>query len=175
MFARLTISSISRTSTSGGKGCGLAVAIDAPAPALWLPAAALGVGMMHLSIIVCIYCHHRQTGLLRYPTFGPSPAWCCRLLRPLLTSAAPSRRLATPVAHPLPGAGRQTSQGQSRDLRAIYLSHLRPHPPGDIGLWEIWLPRPDADASYALAVRQAGTLLTASFRPRLATTPLLFG
>jgi hypothetical protein len=34
-----------------------------------------------------------------YSTFGPSPAWCCRLLRPLLTSAAPSRRLAMPVAH----------------------------------------------------------------------------
>jgi hypothetical protein len=98
-----------------------------------------------------------------------------RLLRPLLTSAVPSRCLATPVAHPLPGAGRQTSQGKTRDLRAIYLSHLRPHPPGGIGLWEFWLPRPDADASYALAVRQAGTLLTASFRLRLATTPLLFG
>ena len=31
------------------------------------------------------------------------------------------------------------------------------------------------DASYAVPVRRAGTLLTASFRPRLATTPLLFG
>jgi hypothetical protein len=28
---------------------------------------------------------------------------------------------------------------------------------------------------HALPVRQAGTLLTASFRPRLATKPLLFG
>src|SRR5262245_46690073 len=129
---------------------------------------------MHLSIVVCICCHHRQAGLLRYSTFGPSPAWCCWLLRPLLTSATPSRRLATPVAHPLPGAGRQISQGHSRDLRAMCLSHIRPHPPGDIGLRVFWLPRPDADASYALAVRQVGTLLTASFRPPLATTPLLF-
>lgn len=61
------------------------------------------------------------------------------------------------------------------DLRATYLSHLRPHPPGDFGLLEFGLPRPDADASYALVVRQAGTLLTASFRPRLTTTPFLFG
>ena len=98
-----------------------------------------------------------------------------RLLRPLLTSVVPSRRLATPIAHPLPGAERQSSQGKTRDLRAIHSSHLRPHLPGDIGLRVLWPPRPDADASYALAVRRAGTLLTASFRPRLATTPLLFG
>src|SRR5579862_6522465 len=129
----------------------------------------------HLSVIVCICWHHRQTGLLRYSTFGPSPAWCCRRLQPRLTSVVPSRRLATPVAHPLPGAARQTSQGKTHDLRAIYLSHLRPHLPGDIGLWAFGLPRPGADASYALAVRQTGTLLTASFRPRLATTPLLLG
>lgn len=98
-----------------------------------------------------------------------------RLLRPLLTPADPSRRLSAAVAHPFPGAGRQASQGKTRDLRANYLSHLRPHPPGDIGLRASLLPRPDADASYALPVRQAGTLLAASFRPRLATTPLLFG
>ena len=91
-----------------------------------------------------------------------------RLLRPLLTSAAPSRRLSTPIAHLSPGAGRQTSQGKTRDLRAINPSHLRPHPPGDIGLRVLWPPRPDADASYALPVRQAGTLLTASFRSRVA-------
>jgi hypothetical protein len=81
--------------------------------------------------------------------FSPSPAWWCRLLRLLLSSAAPSRRLTTPVAHPLPGAGRQTSQGKTRDLRAIYPSHIRPHPPGDIGLRVFWPPRPDADASCA--------------------------
>jgi hypothetical protein len=51
-----------------------------------------------------------------------------RLLRLLLTPAAPSRRLSTAVAHLFPGAGRQASQGKTRDLRAIYLSHLRPHP-----------------------------------------------
>jgi len=45
----------------------------------------------------------------------------------------------------------------------------------NIGLWVNGPPCPDATASYALPVRQAGTLLTASFRPRLTTTPLLFG
>src|SRR5688572_5932915 len=127
-----------------------------------------------LSPDFCISPHHRKT-------VSPSGTPCSalhrsvRLLRPLLTPAAPSRRLSAPVAHLFPGAGRQASQGKTRDLRAIYLSHLRPHPPGDIGLRALWPPRPDADASYALAVRQAGTLLTASFRPRLATTPLPFG
>jgi hypothetical protein len=95
-----------------------------------------------------------------------------RLLRPLLTSATPSRRLSTPVAHLSPGAGRQTSQGKTRDLRAINPSHLRPHPPGDIGLRVLWPPRPDTDASYALPVRQAGTLLTASFRSQVAPSTL---
>jgi len=71
------------------------------------------------------------------------------LLRLLLSSAAPSRRLTTPVAHPLPGAGRQTSQGKTRDLHAIYPAHIRPHPPGDLGLRVFWPPRPDADASCA--------------------------
>ena len=47
-------------------------------------------------------------------------------------------------------------------------SHLRSHPLGCIGLRVTGIPRPDANASYALAVRQAGTLLTASFRSRIA-------
>ena len=99
-----------------------------------------------------------------------------RLLWPLLTSAAPSRRLATPVAHPLllrgSGAERQTSQGKTRDLHAMCLLHLRPPLPGCIGLRAFWPPRPGADASYALAVRQAGTLLAASFRFRIAPDTL---
>ena len=79
--------------------------------------------------------------------FGPSSAWCRRLLRRLLSSAAPSRRLAAPVAHPLPGAGRQTSQGKTRDLRSIHLSHVRRHPPDDFGLQVFMPPRPGAVAS----------------------------
>ena len=135
---------------------------------LWrLPAAALGSGTGHLRPVTCVSRHHRKAK----PPSGMSCSALRRLVRllwPLLTSAAPSRRLSTPVAHLSPGAGRQTSQGKTRDLRAINPSHLRPHPPGDIGLRVLWPPRPDADASYALPVRQAGTLLTASFRSQVA-------
>jgi hypothetical protein len=112
----------------------------------------------------------RSDGLLPASMFGPSP---CRWRAATTASAVictPSRRLAAPVAHRSrrSGAEQQTSQGKTRDLRAIYLSHLRPHPPGDIGLRVFAPPRPDADASYALPVRQAGTLLTASFRSQVA-------
>ena len=65
-----------------------------------------------------------------------------RLLRLLLTPAAPSRRLSTPVAHLSPEAGRQASQGKARDLRAIYLSHLRPHPPGEYRASGLLAPLP---------------------------------
>ena len=76
-----------------------------------------------------------------------------RLLRPLLTSLAPSQRFTSLVC---PKAKRGTSQGKSRDLRAICLSHLRPRLPSDIGLWVVWPPRPDAVASMRfLFVRPA--------------------
>ena len=74
--------------------------------------------------------------------FGPSPPGLGKLLWPLLTPAAPSRRLAAPVAHLKPGAGRQASQGKTRDLRPTYPPHIRPDPPGDIGLWVFTPPRP---------------------------------
>jgi hypothetical protein len=84
------------------------------------------------------------------------PARWCRLLRPRLSSAAPARRLAAPVAHPSPGAERQTSQGKTRDLRATYLSHLQPHPPGDIGL-----------RAFPLARMQTPHMRFLYFRPAL--------
>jgi hypothetical protein len=121
-----------------------------------------------LNPIFCVSCRHRKTGPRPASHVRPFTDRFHRLIRPLLTSAVPSRRLATPVAHLSPGAGRQTSQGKTRDLRAMHLSHLRLHPPGDIGLRVSLPPRPDADASYALPVRQAGTLPTASFRSRIA-------
>src|SRR3990172_4086860 len=174
MFSRLTILSISRSSTSGSEGVGLAVVVDAPVPCSRgfrpLPLGrAWRIPAPSSASVITI----ERPASLRRLTFSPSPVG--PLLRPLLTSAVPSRRLAAPVAHLLPGAGRQISQGNARDLRAIHLSHLRPHLPGDIGLRVFWPPRPNADASYALPVRQAGTLLTASFGPHLAVTPLLFG
>jgi hypothetical protein len=105
--------------------------------------------------------------------FGPSPIGSATT-----ASAVVCRPIPAPLSAgstPLPegiGAGRQTSQGKTRDLRAIYLSHLRPHPPECIGLRVCMPPRPDTDASYALPVRQAGTLLTASFRSRIAPDTL---
>jgi hypothetical protein len=108
---------------------------------------------------------------IQHVMFDPSPVGSpgsydlCRLLPP---RAAASRAGSTPVAQSSFGAGRQTSQGKKRDLRAIYPSHLRQHPPGDIGLQALRLTRPSADASYALPDRRAGTLLTASFRSKVA-------
>ena len=72
----------------------------------------------------------------------PFIGWSGRLLWPLLTPAAPSRRLAAPVAHLHAGADRQASQGKTRDLHPTYPPHLRPNPPGDIGLRVLWPPRP---------------------------------
>src|SRR5580704_4492875 len=176
MFSRLTIVAISRISAPGWESSGLAVVVDAPKSCSCGCRPLLSDRAPNFSVRspASPRTIERPASVRRF-MFGPSSAWCCRLLRLLLSSAAPSRRLTAPVAHPLPGAGRQTSQGKTRDLRAIHPSHLRPHPPGDFGLRVFVPPRPDADASYALPVRQAGTLLTASFRPRLATTPLLFG
>ena len=177
MFSRLRIISISRPSASGRVGIGLAVALDAPSILLSrLPAATLGSGAGHLSPAFCVSSRHRKSSLLPALHVQPFIGRSRRLLWPRLTSAAPSRRLAASVAHP-PKQGQNGRPPRVRRVTftAIYLSHLRRHPPDDIGLRVSWPPRPDAVASYALPVRQAGALPTASFRPRLATTPLLFG
>jgi hypothetical protein len=98
--------------------------------------------MAHLSAIACVCCHHRKTDLPPALDVRPFVDPVRRLLRPLLTPAAPSRRLAAPVAHLLPGARRQISQGNARDLRAIYLAHLRPPLPGDIRASGFLAPSP---------------------------------
>ena len=41
-----------------------------------------------------------------------------------------------------------------------------------IGLWILWPPRPGVAASYAVPVRRAGSLPTASFRRRVTPTAL---
>src|SRR5271168_4460544 len=109
----------------------------------------------------------------------PSGVSCSALRRPVLPTRMASADFYCPIPMPLSiGSTRQDSsspRGKTRDLHAIYLAHLRPQLPGDIGLRAPMLPRPVADASYALPVRQAGTLRTASSGPRLAATPLLFG
>jgi len=132
------------------------VVFDAPAscPRGFRPLLSGGTGCL---IPVCGVCyHHRKASLRPALHVRPFAGWCHQLLRPPLTSAAPSRRLTAPVAlrsnsTPCGSAAfkaeRQLSQGKTRDLRAIYPPHLRPHLPGDIGLRAFWLPRPDADAS----------------------------
>ena len=101
------------------------------------------------ALLSCVSARPRKTGVRPALRVWPFIGRCSRLLRPRLTPAAPSRRLAAAVAHPLPGAERQVSQGNARDLHAMCPSHLRPHLPGDIGLWTSRRPRPDACASYA--------------------------
>lgn len=170
MFSRLMIISISRSSASGSEDDGPAVVLDAPnaSPRGFRPLLSAWARDISAPSSASVPTIERSFST------GASCSALHRLVRliwPLLTSDTPSRRLAAPVAHLKPGAGRQTSQGKTRDLRAIYLSHLRPHPPGDIGLRAFLLPRPDADASYALPVRQAGTLLTASFDPASRRCP----
>ena len=82
---------------------------------------------------------------VRHSMFGPSPPGSGKLLWPLLTPAAPSRRLAAPVAHLTTGADRQVSQGKTRDLRPTYPPHIRPDPPGDIGLRVSRAPSPRSE------------------------------
>ena len=91
------------------------------------------------------------------------------LLWPLLTSDGPSRRLSTPVApwqitRP-PRVRRATFLPYARRL------YYRPFRIA-IGLRVSWPSRPGATASYAVPVRRATSLPTASSRFRLATDTL---
>ena len=106
------------------------------------PAAERGKPAWRLNAIQTVMCPtHRGLvlgPLARYllKTVGKAvrpPSTCSALRRsvrrlpwPLLTPAGPSQRLAAPLAHPQAGAGRQASQGKTRDLRPTYPPHLRP-------------------------------------------------
>jgi hypothetical protein len=57
-------------------------------------------------------------------------------------------------------------------LPPIYLSHIHPHLPGDIGLYRYVTARPDVDASDALHVLQAGSLPSPSSRHHLTIDAL---
>ena len=94
------------------------------------------------------------------------------LLRPLLTSAARSRRI-TPPSVPNPG---QYSRSPAIRLTAFNAQppNLQPAPLMDVG-FAIFCPlarcrRPH----HPVFVHRLAPLLNASFRPRLATTPLRF-
>lgn len=93
--------------------------------------------------------------------FRPSPSVPKRLLWPRLTSAVS-------VNGRSPRVRRVTFVPSAR---RIYLRPVRV----TIGLRVCLNPRPRVGALYAVRVPRAGTLPSASFRPQLAATPLLFG
>jgi hypothetical protein len=71
-------------------------------------------------------------------------------------------------------ASRQISQGKTRDFRPIYPPHVRLWCPDDYRASGKQASSPHLNACV-VRVPRAGTLLTASSRPHLAVTPLLFG
>jgi hypothetical protein len=94
------------------------------------------------------------------PAKGQAPSGAPRsaLHRPVIPTTTTSADFCRPVPAPRgagstpaeAGAERQISQGKTRDLRSIHLSHLRRHPPDDIGLQVFWPPRPGVVASMRL-------------------------
>lgn len=72
--------------------------------------------------------------------------FAARFRQATMASADPCRPIPTPrSAGSTPdttGADRQVSQGKTRDLRPTYPPHIRPDPPGDIGLRVSVPPRP---------------------------------
>ena len=104
--------------------------------------------------------------------FGPSP--------PCLAATMASADFYPPIATPHGvGQPRWQTGRPPRVRRLTFAPYTRRiyagSVPDGIGLRVFWPARPPTGASYAIRVPQAGALPTASFRPRLATTPLLFG
>ena len=64
---------------------------------------------------------------------------------------------------------KQTSRGKTRHFHSIYLVHLLRIDPNDYWASDLMASSPIDSQPYALPVRQARVLLTASFRFRLAT------
>src|SRR4030043_1484789 len=69
-------------------------------------------------------------------------------------------------------AGGQISQGKACNLHPIYPPHLLLHLPDDYWALDLFAPSPRCSCLYAVSVRRAGTLPTASFRFRLTTDTL---
>jgi hypothetical protein len=92
------------------------------------------------------------------------------LLRPLLTSASRSERLA---ASPVPKDTMQISRSKPDSLHRTPAGFTALAIDGD-GLRECLPARPTSAASYPISVRQVATLLHASFRRSLAVPPLRF-
>src|SRR4030043_2025926 len=69
-------------------------------------------------------------------------------------------------------AGGQISQGKACNLHPIYPPHLLLHLPGDYWALDLFASSPRCSCLYAVSVRRAGTLPTASFKFRLTTDTL---
>ena len=126
--------------------------------------------------IVRAFVHRFRLGRSVAPPFGLGvPQWPRRqhdLLCPLLTSAPRSGGLSAPSV-PSPATRRRSPEVSSTAFAA--------HPPDlqlqaldGYGLRGTLPARPTRAASYPVSVRRVAALLHASFRPRLAATPLRF-
>ena len=106
------------------------------------------------------------------PSSGTVRAFSRRadLLRPLLTSASRSERLA---ASSVPKDTMQISRSKSDSLHRTPAGFTVLAIDGD-GLRECLPARPTSAASYPISVRRVATLLHASFRRTLAVPPLRF-
>jgi len=121
--------------------------------------------LRHLSLLACVYTLIETPAI--FGSMGPA-------LRPWTTMA--SADFCASIAPPLDGTGPFGQTHRSpRVLRCnfppTYPSHLHTHLPGDIGLCIAWPARPDVHASYALPVRRAGSLHSASSTHHLAMMP----
>jgi hypothetical protein len=92
------------------------------------------------------------------------------VLRPLLTSAIPSRPVARAVVPS--GTGRQTSQGKLCILHAVSAGFTNVRVRVTIGRWRPQPPCPTTPALYPVPVRRSSALPSASFRSRLAADTL---
>ena len=146
-----------------------------PCPALAASGRYPRSGAGHHSPAFCFSSRQRKISLLPALHVQPFIGRSRRLLRPRLTSAAPSRHLAASVAHP-PKQGQNGRPPRVRRVTfapstcRIYAGTLRM-----TSGFRFLCPLARVPRLYAVRVPQAGALRTASFGPRLATTPLLFG
>ena len=113
---------------------------------------------------------HERTVLLTLSAFGPSSAKPTTM--PSADFCAAITGLAVPLSPGLPDTT-QTSRGKTDRLHRTPAGFTTPALDG-YGLRDHWLARPAGQASYPVLVHRVAALLHASFRPRLATTPLRF-
>ena len=129
MLPRLTIASISPSVFGAELSC-IPVTFAAPLPATCgfrPPNSGMPPGISIRPSAATVVIEIQGS----FPSFQVPPfiVWSKRLLWLLLTSAEHEGiAFQLPCTWISPGAGRQTSPGNSRDLHSIYPPHLQPHP-----------------------------------------------